>query len=121
MQSLTFNVSHFELAWIYKQIADRAPVLLKKKDPDPAFDERQKRIYKWLLVLNIVVPLTELFGYQHYGKELYIDPDHKPEAFDIWVFNLPLIGVGALEIISGIISVRSIATIRHYFKDNSAG
>jgi hypothetical protein len=56
ISTVTFNVSHFELAWIYRKIANDSPKMLESLPVNEEFERRQKLIYRVLMVINVLVP-----------------------------------------------------------------
>ena len=71
LMNLTFNISHFELAWIYKNIAHNVPQALSNQHDQDAYQQRQLIIYWVLMTLNIVFPLLGLVIYVVYWNALF--------------------------------------------------
>jgi hypothetical protein len=94
--NLAFNVSHLELAWIYRNVAISTPLMLEGQESLFIDDRKARSTYQWLMVFNVAFPVVQvfayaklLFGFKSSGFTVYTN-------FDTWLFNIANDGVGLM-------------------------
>lgn len=132
---------HWELAWIYRKLSRDAPKAIEhaKENGDrestfavvEAESEEDKRKYKVILALNYITPiLSGVFDILYYLKAIN-DVENSSAAISNNRFTYVEQGlrislcavvssVGVLQCISGVILIRSVFSIRNFFKTHDA-
>lgn len=119
VQTLCFNVSHWELAWIYRKIAVDSPKILLDLPVDEEYERKQKKIYWYVMVLNVIFPILSGIYYAIYENELIINMNVAPLGKTI-IVNILVDIVGILQINSGVVLIWSVLSVRSFFKENEA-
>lgn len=110
---LPFNLVHFLLAWQYKTTSEKIPLILS--DEPITKDSRCSKIVYWsLFCLNIFFPLFQGFTVVFYNATIHIK-QVDPTVFGLLFFNLSINGTDLLQVISGVILVKSIIKIRAFY------
>jgi hypothetical protein len=116
ISNMLFNVSHYILADQYRTIAERIPTRLKN-EPDKIPTTCEKMTYWFIMFLNILGPVIQTLATVSFRVAAEMDPTRIPTKMNkIWVeIGWDLVGI--CQIISGIILVRGVNSIRSFFKE----
>lgn len=114
----TFSVSHFLLAVKYGMIAKDVPKILDKEEVTR--DPRKEAIFFWVVLAgNILFPIVEAFSIISFNTAVLIQKEpYGPIGLTVAI-DISSDGVGMMQIISGVMLVRSVQTIRTYFKERN--
>lgn len=111
---LTFNVSHFFIAWQYKELSQQVPLLFDGKQDQ--FDPNKNRSLYWFLLLtNFVSPVVAAVFYYFVLRGIF-NPNYQATGFEVAAFEISCAIVTLAATVSGWILVRSVYRIRAFYK-----
>jgi hypothetical protein len=118
LDQMPFCVSHYLMAVKYQDMARVVPDLLRGKKEKPR-TTTAKVIHWVLLTLNILAPLLYGWAVIDYDRTKHV-LNQPTTDFQTWFCNITAYTSGTLEIVSGIILVRSILKVRDFFRQVGA-
>lgn len=108
---LTFNLAHFILAWQYKTLSEDIPKVLE----EDYLEVSQNRVLYWsLFAANILLPLLFPVFIIKFNNGI-VNGQGVSTAMQT-IFSVDTIGIGLLQIISGVILVQSVFAIRDFYQ-----
>jgi hypothetical protein len=115
---LCFNLSHAILAWVYHNIATKAPSILSGQPLDQVKLERDKRIRNVLITLNVIMPVI-LVPFVVSWKEAK-NNQAEPSTFVNLGKTICDVGIIILQMLSGFYLVNSLRLVKSYFEESGA-
>jgi hypothetical protein len=121
---ILFNTIHFELAWIYRNIAVSTPYEHNGLERDEAEVQKDKIKHDKLMVANIILPVLNgviNFSYSFTWNQCYYNNINCRIMIISYYTYLVIFGlVYFLQVVSGVIIFQSLKEIRFYFEKTDA-